>query len=80
MSAHCHHDHHAAIPPVHDMARYRRVLWAALLVNAAMFLVEIGAGLGALAGRVWRIGLMGQSSCTANIVLFLAALESVMRG
>jgi Co/Zn/Cd efflux system component len=45
MSARCHHDHHAAIPPVHDMARYRRVLWAALLVNAAMFLVEIGAGL-----------------------------------
>jgi len=44
------------------------------------FGIEIGAGLGALAGRVWRIGLMGQSSCTANIVLFLAALESVMCG
>jgi alanine-glyoxylate transaminase/serine-glyoxylate transaminase/serine-pyruvate transaminase len=43
------------------------------------FGIEIGAGLGALAGRVWRIGLMGHSSRPANIVLFLAALESVLR-
>ena len=42
------------------------------------FGIEIGAGLGALAGRVWRIGLMGHSSRPANIVLFLAALESVL--
>lgn len=40
--------------------------------------LEIGAGLGALAGKVWRIGLMGQS-CTARNVLFcLASLESVL--
>lgn len=40
--------------------------------------LEIGAGLGALAGKVWRIGLMGQS-CTARNVLFcLASLETVL--
>ncbi|MDD3352954.1 alanine--glyoxylate aminotransferase family protein [Zoogloea sp.] len=44
------------------------------------FGIEIGAGLGALAGRVWRIGLMGHSSRQANITLCLAALESLLHG
>lgn len=54
MSAQCQHDHDhgAAHGHTHDHAhgpspshpRYRRVLWIALIVNAAMFLVEIGAG------------------------------------
>lgn len=42
------------------------------------FGIEIGAGLGALAGKVWRIGLMGHSSRQANISLVLAALRSVL--
>jgi len=42
------------------------------------FNLEIGAGLGALAGKVWRIGLMGHSSRAENIFLCLAALEAVM--
>ena len=36
--------------------------------------LEIGAGLGALAGKVWRIGLMGYSSRAENILLCLGAL------
>ncbi len=40
--------------------------------------LEIGAGLGALAGKVWRIGLMGHSSRTENILLCVGALESVL--
>ena len=40
--------------------------------------IEIGAGLGAFAGRVWRIGLMGESSTRANVELVLDALESVL--
>ncbi len=36
--------------------------------------LEIGAGLGALAGKVWRIGLMGYSSRAENIMLCLGAL------
>ncbi|MBK1717069.1 pyridoxal-phosphate-dependent aminotransferase family protein [Thiocystis violacea] len=38
--------------------------------------LEIGAGLGELAGRIWRIGLMGHSSRPANILLCLGALAS----
>ncbi|CCQ74363.1 alanine--glyoxylate aminotransferase family protein [Magnetospira sp. QH-2] len=37
--------------------------------------LEIGAGLGALAGKVWRIGLMGQSANERNIALCLRALK-----
>ena len=42
------------------------------------FSLEIGAGLGALAGKVWRIGLMGHSSRAENIMLCLASLEAVL--
>ncbi|VAW70289.1 Serine--pyruvate aminotransferase / L-alanine:glyoxylate aminotransferase [hydrothermal vent metagenome] len=42
------------------------------------FNLEIGAGLGALAGKVWRIGLMGHSSRAENVLLCLSALEAVM--
>ena len=42
--------------------------------------IEIGAGLGPLAGRIWRIGLMGTSSSPALVTLCLAALrESLPR-
>jgi alanine-glyoxylate transaminase/serine-glyoxylate transaminase/serine-pyruvate transaminase len=37
--------------------------------------IEIGAGLGPLAGRIWRIGLMGTSSSPALVTLCLAALR-----
>ncbi|MGE3403859.1 MAG: alanine--glyoxylate aminotransferase family protein [Vicinamibacterales bacterium] len=42
------------------------------------FSIEIGAGLGPLAGKIWRIGLMGASSDRALIVLLLSALEQVL--
>jgi alanine-glyoxylate transaminase/serine-glyoxylate transaminase/serine-pyruvate transaminase len=37
--------------------------------------MEIGAGLGPLAGKIWRIGLMGTSSTPALVTLCLAALR-----
>lgn len=40
--------------------------------------LEIGAGLGALAGKVWRIGLMGYASNPINVRLCLAALENAL--
>jgi alanine-glyoxylate transaminase/serine-glyoxylate transaminase/serine-pyruvate transaminase len=40
--------------------------------------LEIGAGLGTLAGKVWRIGLMGHTSRKENITLCLAALKDVL--
>lgn len=42
------------------------------------FNLEIGAGLGDLAGKVWRIGLMGHSSRAENIFLLLSALEAIL--
>lgn len=42
------------------------------------FNLEIGAGLGDLAGKVWRIGLMGHSSRAENIMLCLSALEAIL--
>jgi alanine-glyoxylate transaminase/serine-glyoxylate transaminase/serine-pyruvate transaminase len=42
------------------------------------FNLEIGAGLGDLAGKVWRVGLMGHSSRAENIMLCLSALEAVL--
>jgi alanine-glyoxylate transaminase/serine-glyoxylate transaminase/serine-pyruvate transaminase len=43
------------------------------------FGIEIGAGLGPLAGRIWRVGLMGAGSTLSNILLFLSAFERVLR-
>jgi alanine-glyoxylate transaminase/serine-glyoxylate transaminase/serine-pyruvate transaminase len=60
-----------SIPPGIDEAAVRTRL-------LQEFNLEIGAGLGALAGKVWRIGLMGYSSRAENIVLCLSALEAVL--
>jgi alanine-glyoxylate transaminase/serine-glyoxylate transaminase/serine-pyruvate transaminase len=40
--------------------------------------IEIGAGLGPWKGKVWRIGLMGDSSTPANVLLVLAALAEAL--
>jgi alanine-glyoxylate transaminase/serine-glyoxylate transaminase/serine-pyruvate transaminase len=42
------------------------------------FNLEIGAGLGALAGKVWRIGLMGNTARAENVIFCLSALEAVL--
>ncbi|MDA3903834.1 MAG: alanine--glyoxylate aminotransferase family protein [Desulfuromusa sp.] len=42
--------------------------------------LEIGAGLGTLARKVWRIGLMGHASNKTNVLLFLGALDSILTG
>ncbi len=42
--------------------------------------IEIAGGLGALKGKVWRIGLMGYSSQPENVVLLLAALKECLAG
>ena len=40
--------------------------------------IEIGAGLGILSGKIWRIGLMGHTSRKENIELCLAALKETL--
>ncbi len=42
--------------------------------------LEIGAGLGALAGKVWRIGLMGYASNRKNVMYCLGVLDTVLAG
>jgi len=43
------------------------------------FGIEIGGGLGELTGKIWRIGLMGHSCCRRNVLIFLAALKTVLK-
>lgn len=40
--------------------------------------LEIGAGLGALAGKVWRIGLMGHTARRENVIFCLDAMEQAL--
>ena len=50
-------------------------------VRAALlseYSLEIGAGLGALAGKAWRIGLMGHACNKKNVLLCLSALDNVL--
>jgi alanine-glyoxylate transaminase/serine-glyoxylate transaminase/serine-pyruvate transaminase len=41
--------------------------------------LEIGAGLGAFAGKAWRIGLMGYAARNENVALCLTALEEALQ-
>jgi alanine-glyoxylate transaminase/serine-glyoxylate transaminase/serine-pyruvate transaminase len=41
--------------------------------------IEIGAGLGVMAGKAWRIGLMGHGATVRNVDLVLAALKETIR-
>ncbi len=41
--------------------------------------LEIGAGLGALAGKAWRIGLMGYAAKRENVALCAKALSDVLK-
>jgi len=42
------------------------------------FNIEIGAALGPLKGKTWRVGLMGEGSTAANVERFLKALEQIL--
>jgi len=54
-----------------DEAKVRRTL-------LTEFNLEIGAGLGPLAGKIWRFGLLGYSCRPDNVMLCLSALGSVL--
>ncbi len=59
------------IPEGVDDATTRREL-------LSRFGIEIGGGLGAFKGKVWRIGLMGYAARSSNVLLFLSALEQLL--
>jgi aspartate aminotransferase-like enzyme len=60
------------VPDGADELRVRRRL-------VEEFGIEIGAAFGILQGKIWRIGTMGYSARRQNVLLCLAALESVLR-
>jgi alanine-glyoxylate transaminase / serine-glyoxylate transaminase / serine-pyruvate transaminase len=62
--------HCVTLPPAVDDAWIR----ATLLHEYG---IEIGAGLGPLQGKVWRIGLMGESSTRVNVCALLGALDTL---
>lgn len=44
------------------------------------FQIEVGAGLGPLKGKIWRVGLMGETSTRDNVKVFLDALGAILAG
>ena len=61
----------ALVPEGIDDATVRRTL-----LND--YNIEIGGGFGALKGKVWRIGLMGESAREVNVFSLLSALERIL--
>ena len=59
------------VPAGVDEAAVRKTL-------LATYNIEVGAGLGPLAGKIWRVGLMGASSTPQTLLQFLAALEGAL--
>jgi alanine-glyoxylate transaminase/serine-glyoxylate transaminase/serine-pyruvate transaminase len=45
----------------------------------AEYNIEVGGGMGPLAGKVWRVGLMGESAQQNNVFAVLGALEMLLR-
>ena len=60
------------VPEGADEAKVR----ATLLANHGL---EIGPGLGDLAGQIWRIGLMGENACINNVLLVLSAISGALK-
>jgi alanine-glyoxylate transaminase/serine-glyoxylate transaminase/serine-pyruvate transaminase len=62
----------SVVPPAGvDEARLRRRL-------LEEYGIEVGGGLGPLKGKIWRIGLMGESSRRENLLALLTALEEIL--
>jgi alanine-glyoxylate transaminase/serine-glyoxylate transaminase/serine-pyruvate transaminase len=59
------------VPEHVDAARVQRQLYQE-------YNIEIGGGLGDLQGKIWRIGLMGDSCKASNVLLVLSALERIL--
>jgi alanine-glyoxylate transaminase/serine-glyoxylate transaminase/serine-pyruvate transaminase len=74
-----------ATQPGHDLPQLSAVRIPAGIDDAAVrkallerYNIEIGSGLGAFKGKVWRVGLMGYTSRQTNVLTFLAALEQLL--
>jgi Co/Zn/Cd efflux system component len=82
MSAHCEH-HTPTSSTIVDLPRYRKILWIALIVNAAMFLVEIGASVqaGSLSLLADAVDFAGDAlNYTVSLAVLASALAWRARG
>jgi len=59
------------VPPGVDEAAIRREL-------RQNYKIEVGAGLGSLAGKIWRVGIMGHTARKENVDTLLAALKKIL--
>jgi Co/Zn/Cd efflux system component len=77
MSAHCCDHETPKTEAIVNLPRYRKILWIALIVNAAMFLVEIGAGVqaGSLSLLADAVDFAGDA---LNYAVSLAVLASAL--
>ncbi|MBP6504855.1 MAG: cation transporter [Rhodoferax sp.] len=77
MSAHCCDHDTPGVETIVNLARYRKILWIALIVNATMFLVEIGAGVqaGSLSLLADAVDFAGDA---LNYAVSLAVLASAL--
>jgi Co/Zn/Cd efflux system component len=77
MSAHCCDHDTPKLDAIVNLARYRKILWIALVVNAAMFLVEIVAGVqsGSLSLLADAVDFAGDAM---NYAVSLAVLASAL--
>ena len=77
MSIHCCDHDTPKTETIVNLPRYRKILWIALIVNAAMFLVEIGAGLqaGSLSLLADAVDFAGDA---LNYAVSLAVLASAL--
>jgi len=77
MSAHCCNHDIPKAETIVNLPRYRKILWIALIVNAAMFLVEIGAGVqaGSLSLLADAVDFAGDA---LNYAVSLAVLASAL--
>jgi alanine-glyoxylate transaminase/serine-glyoxylate transaminase/serine-pyruvate transaminase len=62
-----------SVPDGVDEAAVRNIL-------LSEYNLEIGAGLGAMAGKIWRVGLMGYACTRTNVLFCLGALDAVLSG
>ena len=77
MSAHCCDHETPKVDAILNLRRYRKILWIALIINAAMFLVEIGAGVqaGSLSLLADAVDFAGDA---LNYAVSLAVLASAL--
>ena len=77
MSAHCCDHETPKTEAIVNLPRYRKILWIALIVNAAMFVVEIGAGVqaGSLSLLADAVDFAGDA---LNYAVSLAVLASAL--